>query len=90
VNLQNIHQQEILERISQHCPEAMAVYIQCFNRSDKDGNIFFSKQKVDVDMSENWRSFRNNIKKLARESLLEWHPLDDGIAVTLADIYDDE
>lgn len=41
-------------------------------------------------MSEEFRPFRSNIKKLARENLLEWHPFDGGIAVTLVDIHEHE
>lgn len=82
--------QEILERISRHCPEALSVYIQCINRADNEGKVFFSHVCVDIDMSEEWRSFRNNIKKLARENLLEWHPINNGIHVTLADVHEDE
>lgn len=80
----------ILDRISRRCPEALSTYFHCINRADQEGKVFFSKTCVDVDMSEEWRSFRNNIKKLARENLLEWHPIDQGIHVTLADIYADE
>lgn len=85
-----ITSQEVLDQISRHCPEALSAYLNCVNRADDQGMIFFSKQQVDVDMSENWRSFRNNIKKLARENLLEWHPFDDGISVTLADYHANE
>ena len=81
--------QEILERISRHCPEALSNYLQCINRANSNGSIHFSKEMVDIDMSEDWRTFRNNIKKLARENLLEWHPLDNGIAVTLASVGDE-
>ena len=76
--------QELLERISKHCPESLATYLQCINRSDDDGTVFFSKDLVEVEMSEDFRSFRNHIKKLARENLLEWHPFNNGISVTLA------
>ncbi len=82
--------QEILERLSRHCPEALSTYFQCINRAGKDGQVFFSKQLVDVDMSENWGHFRNNIKKLAKENLLQWHPFDKGIAITLTEVSDDE
>lgn len=81
--------QEILERISRHCPEALCIYLQCLNRADAKGCIFFSREKVEVDMSECWRKFQNNIKKLALENLLEWHPFDGGIAVTIAQYEDD-
>jgi len=77
--------QEILERISRHCPEALSTYLQCINRADREGNIHFTKQMVDVDLSESWRGFRNNIKKLSRENLLMWSPLDNGISVSLVD-----
>lgn len=78
--------QEILDRISRHCPQALGVYLQCINRMDSQGTVFFSKELIEVDLSENFRAFRNNIKKLARENLLEWHPFNNGISVTLADI----
>jgi len=76
--------QELLERISRHCPESLYAYLQCINRADIDGTVFFSRDLVEVDMSEDWRRFKTNIKKLARENLLEWHPFNDGIAVTIA------
>lgn len=82
--------QEVLERISRHCPEALSAYLQCINRANKEGTIFFSKDLVEIDMSDEWRPFKNNIKKLARENLLEWHPFNDGISVTLADLHEDE
>jgi len=75
--------QEILERISRHCPEALSTYLQCINRADDEGKFFFSKNLVSIDMSETWAKFRNNIKKLSLENLLEWHPFNEGIHVTL-------
>ena len=75
--------QELLERISRHCPESLSTYLQCINRSDEDGTVFFSRDLVEVDMSEDWRKFKSNIKKLARENILEWHPFNNGISVTL-------
>ncbi len=77
--------QEVLERISRHCPDALSAYLQCINRANQEGTVFFSKDLVEIDMSEEWRPFRSKIKKLAREILLEWHPFNDGISVTLAD-----
>lgn len=38
---------------------------------------------IDVDLSEEFKCFKNNIKKLARENLLSWLPIDNGIAVKL-------
>ena len=90
MDLYAITSQEILDRISRHCPEALSIYLQCINRADAKGNIFFSKDLVEVDMSEKWAKFRNRIKKLALENLLEWHPFNDGILVTLAAQDEDE
>jgi hypothetical protein len=81
--------QEILDRVSRHCPDALSAYLQCLNRCNSKRSVFFSKDLVEVDMSEQWHPFKNKIKKLARENLLEWHPLDGGIAVTLMG-FDDE
>ena len=82
--------QEVLDRISRHCPEALSAYLQCINRANQEGTIFFSKDLVEIDMSDEWRPFKTNIKKLARENLLEWHPFNDGISVTLADVHENE
>lgn len=90
MDLYAITSQEVLERISRHCPESLYAYLQCINRANAQGSIFFSKNVVEVDMSEGWTKFRNQIKKLALENLLEWHPFNDGIAVTLAELDADE
>lgn len=89
MDLYAVTTQEILERISRHCPEAMSAYIQCLNRAGNDGTVYFSKQMIDEILSEEFPIFRKNIKALAREDLLEWHPNPDGISVTLANIYDE-
>jgi hypothetical protein len=84
--LDNPTTQEILERISRHCPQAMYVYLHCFNRADHEGKIVFTKEMVDVDLSENWYWFRDHIKALARENILEWHPENDQITVIMGDL----
>lgn len=89
MDLYAITSQEILDRISRHCPYALSAYLQCINRADSNGQVFFSRENVEIDMSEGWAKFRNHIKKLALENLLEWHPFNNGIAVTLAALDDD-
>lgn len=79
----HITTQETLERISRHCPEALSTFFQCINRMDNHGEIYFSRNSIDVDMSEDFRSFRNNIKKLARENLLTWVPAGDGLSIVM-------
>lgn len=90
MNKYNITSQETLERISRHCPEALSVYLHCINRCDENGEFFFSKEMIDIDLSESFGVFRKNIKKLARENLLSWAPLDKGIQVMLVTEVDDE
>jgi len=90
MDLYAITSQEILDRISRHCPEALSVYLQCINRADAEGNVFFSKDLVEIDMSEKWAKFKNRIKKLALENLLEWMPFNEGISITLAAQDEDE
>ena len=89
MNIFNINQQEVLERISRHCPEALSTYLHCINRSKNSDEIYFSKHQVEVEMSEEWIDFKQNIKKLARENLISWHPNDnDGVYVNVVDIDD--
>lgn len=80
----SVTSQETLDQISRHCPDALSAYLQCVNRCNSDGFVLFTREIVDIVMSDNMRNFRTKIKKLARENLLEWHPFNDGIAVTLA------
>lgn len=90
MDLYTITSHEILDRISRHCPESLCAYLQCLNRANKEGKVFFSRSMVEIDMSEAWTKFRNHIKKLALENLLEWHPFDGGLAITLADLNENE
>ena len=90
MKIYNVTSQETLERISRHCPEALSVYLQCINRANEKGEIFFTKEMIDIDLSENFGEFKKNIKKLARENLLSWVPLNKGIFVMLVLDVDDE
>ena len=90
MDLYAITSQQVLDRVSRHCPSALSTYLQCINRADAEGKIYFSRQMVENEMSGGWTKFKNQIKKLAIEDLLEWHPFSLGIAVTLAAIDDDD
>lgn len=90
MDLYAITSQEVLERISRHCPQALSTYLQCINRADLKGTVFFSKHTVEVEMSETWTKFKNQVKKLAVENLLEWHPFNNGISITLGVRHEDE
>jgi len=90
MDLYALTSQEVLERISRHCPQALSAYLQCINRANADGSIFFNRSLVEVEMSERWTPFKNHIKKLALENLLQWSPFNGGIAVTLVPHDDDD
>lgn len=83
LEIYSVTTQEILERISRHCPEALSTYLQCLNRSNEHGFVYFSRDVIDVEMSEDFRPFKQNLKKLARENLLSWAPIDKGLSVSL-------
>lgn len=85
MDLYAVTTQEVLDRISRHCPEALSTYLQCLNRSDANRKVFFSKKIVVEDLSETWTRFKNNVRKLALENLMEWHRIDEGILVILAE-----
>lgn len=82
-----IELQYTLSKIGDHCPAAMTTFLHCLNRADETGSVRFTKEQIENDISESYTKFRNNIKALAREDLLEWHKMPvDGISVTLADM----
>lgn len=86
MDLYALASQHTLDMISRHCPGALHVYIHCLNRADENGNVFFSRREIESDMSYTFTKFRNQLKNLAIENLLEWHLIDNGFHVTLADI----
>jgi len=90
MDLHAITSQEILDRISRHCPGSLSTYLQVINRVNNAGEVQFTKKQIEFDMSETLTKFRNNLKKLALENLLEWHPVLDGLKVTLALDHEDE
>lgn len=63
--------QEILERISRHCPEALTIYIQCLNRA-KNNEVELTHEIIDCQMSETACFVKNCLKKLAKENVLNW------------------
>ncbi len=40
MDINDVDTQEIMERISRHCPEAMMTYIHCINRMDAGHRMF--------------------------------------------------
>lgn len=89
MDLYAITGQEILERISRHCPEALGAYLHCINRANPEGKLFLSRDRIEIEMSESFTKFNNQIKKLALENLLKWMPFNEGISIEMVAIDED-
>lgn len=87
MDLSAITTHQTLDKISKHCPRAITTYLTIIGEVDENNQAFFSRRQVVFDMNESWTIFKNNVRALASENLLEWHEIDDGISITL---YPDE
>jgi len=76
---------EILDQIGRHCPRAMSVYALCLGRMDEDGKVIYNRAEISEDLSESYCKFRNDLKALAREGLIEWHEMGEFLHVTIGD-----
>lgn len=75
--------EETLDRIARHCPRALSAYLMLAIRADEDGQVSIHKDQINKDLSESYIKFRNDIRMLARENLLEWHEIDDRLHIIL-------
>lgn len=78
-----IVQQSTLDAIARHCPRALYTYTTLMGRADDGGALKLSREQITHDMSESYARFRNNVKSLALEGLLEWHESPTGISIQL-------
>lgn len=62
----------------------MSTFLHCYNRM-KDGEAFFSRDQIEVELCESLRVFKNNLMALGREDIILWSPLDGGFAVQVID-----
>jgi len=90
MDIHAITSQEVLERISRHCPSALSTYLTVLHHVDQFGKAKFTRKQIEYDLSETWTKFKNNLKKLALENLIEWHPVEHGLVVIMADADEDE
>ena len=72
-----------LEKVARNCPRALTTYLQVLCRSDDEGNLLLSRKEI-LDMGESFTKFRNDLRFLRLQDLLEWHQMKDQIHVTLA------
>lgn len=77
---------QVVDQVSRHCPRALSTYLICMNNVNENGRAIFSRQEIEQRMSESYVVFRNNLKALAREGILEWHELDGMLHVALANL----
>lgn len=75
---------DVADLISRHCPRALSAYVLCLSHADEEGRLMFTKTQILSDFSESYTKFRNDIKALAREGLLEWHEMGETLSITLA------
>jgi len=77
---------EIIDQIGRHCPRAISCYVICLGRADADHNVVFRREEITTGLSESYCKFKNDLRALAREGLLEWHEMGYYLHVTLAEI----
>lgn len=75
---------EIIDQIGRHCPYAISTYAICLGHLDVGLEVIFNRKQIVEDLSESYCKFRNHLKALAREGLLEWHEMGEYLYVTLA------
>jgi len=75
---------EILDKIARNCPRALCSYMHIVTRANSDGNVMFSQQQITDDFSESFTKFRNDLRSLTRQNLIEWHQMKNVIRIQLA------
>lgn len=76
----------ILDQIGRHCPRAMATFAMCAARANENNKIIFTKEQITDDLSESYTKFKNDLKALAKEGILEWHEKQGHIVITIGDL----
>lgn len=84
MDLYAITTQQQLDQISRNCPRALATYTMILAKACYEGKASFTRKQVTHDLSESYVKFRNDVRALARQDLLEWHEMGDTLQVTLA------
>jgi len=72
---------EIIDQIGRHCPRAINTYILCLGHMDEKRSLILSKEEVTKDLSESFCKFKNDLRALAREGILEWHEMNSNLHI---------
>lgn len=84
LDLYTITTHQTLDRIARNCPRALSAFIHLLTRADDEGNVTLEKKQITDELSESFACFRNDIRSLAREDLLQWHQTANSLHITLA------
>lgn len=83
MNSYELTNQDVLCKIRNHCPEALATYLRCIDEADSDGFIRFSRTYIQNETNDDLNTFRKHIRSLSRHRLLEWNAIGDVTLVHL-------
>lgn len=84
LDLYTITTHQTLDRIARNCPRALCTFIHVLTRADQEGIAVLEKKQIVEDLSESFAKFRNDLRSLAREDLLEWRQIGSYLHITLA------
>ena len=79
---------EYLNRIADHCPQALGTYLLCCANSDDSGYVTITREEILYRQYSTYTRVCNDLRRLAREGLLEFYVTKNEILVTLADYCD--
>lgn len=75
--------QEVLEIITRWCPDSLTTYLACIDRSDDAGYAVFTPVLLRRELFTDVPVFTKHVRNLARQDLLKWYEIDDGVLVKL-------
>lgn len=84
MDLYTIITHNTLDKIARNCPRALSCFVHLLTRASDEGKVIFHKQQIIDDLSESYVKFKNDLRSLAREDLLEWHERNGALHVILA------
>lgn len=84
MDIYTITTHQTLDRIARNCPRALTTYIHVLARANDKGSIALEKNQITNDLSESFTKFKNDLRALARETLLEWHQMGNYLHITIA------
>ena len=75
----------ILDQIARHCPRAMGTYALCLSQMNENNTFVLTRNQIINDLSESYTKFKNDLRSLSKEGVLEWHSNGDYLTVIIGD-----